>query len=85
MLGVLGVNAQTHAESGDLVEVFVTGLDRPVDLAFGPQSELYITNMDGRSVMRFNGHNGAFIDEFATVPPPGPFGEYCFPLCYPKA
>src|SRR5205814_10687594 len=42
------------------------GLSIPTGMIFGPDGNLYVSNHDTNSVLRFNGATGAFIDVFAS-------------------
>ncbi len=43
-------------------------LNFPSDLAFGPDGLLYVTNAVSRSIARFDGSTGAFVDIFGRLP-----------------
>jgi len=59
-------------KTGDFIETFVTdgsgGLDGPFNLIFGPDGNLYVSDLSG--VLRYQGPSGptpgAFIDEFVS-------------------
>src|SRR5207247_7145317 len=44
--------------------VFASGVPDGVDLAFGPDGNLYVSDWNGGVVRRYNGTTGAFIDVF---------------------
>jgi streptogramin lyase len=52
--------------SGAFAGVFAshTSIDRPLDLAFGPDCNLYALGHNAGNVVRFDGTTGAFIDQF---------------------
>jgi glucose/arabinose dehydrogenase len=53
--------------SGNLLGTFVATnlLDTPIDLAFGPDGNVYVTDSDAR-VAEFDGTTGAYIDDFVA-------------------
>ncbi|MCA9278029.1 MAG: hypothetical protein H6815_04485 [Phycisphaeraceae bacterium] len=54
--------------TGAFIDAFVPsgsgGLDRPVNLVFGPDGNLYVVNFGPGNIKRFDGQTGAFIDTF---------------------
>lgn len=71
-IGVLRYEGTT----GDFIDLFASTIGlAPIDLAFGPNGNLYVVAGDG--VLRFNGATGAFIDNFVSPGSGGlasPFG-----------
>ncbi len=58
-----------HGKTGALLGDFVTPphngrLNGPSDLVFGPDGSLYVSSSRTDSVLRYDGQNGIFIDEF---------------------
>ena len=60
-----------NGTSGAFISAFVSagsgGLDRPDDLAFGPDGNLYVTSTNTGQVLRYNGTTGSFIDVFVAA------------------
>ena len=42
------------------------GLMRPTGVAFGPNGNVYVSNSNGNSVLRYDGQTGEFIDTFVA-------------------
>jgi hypothetical protein len=60
-------------QTGDFIDTFVPfdsgGLKRPIGLTYGPDINLYVSNVDvnnpaNDSILRYDGETGAFIDTF---------------------
>jgi len=56
--------------TADFLDYFAVGPAKMVDLAFGPDSHLYVTNITNNTVLRFDGTTGDLIDVFASVNAP---------------
>ena len=63
-----------HANSGEFDQVFTRNLPLslvnrflPKDLAFGPDGDLYVASTLSQSVIRFDGDDGSFVEEFITT------------------
>ncbi len=54
--------------TGELIDIFAynTSIDNAVDLAFGPDGNLYISSHVTSEIYRFNGSTGAFMDVFIS-------------------
>jgi len=67
-----GTNSVLRYDSttGAFIDAFVPsgsgGLSVPLNLAFGPDGNLYVNSMGTNQVLRYNGSSGAFIDVFAN-------------------
>jgi streptogramin lyase len=59
-------NEVTGAYLGDFVNAGSGGLTTAHSMTFGPDGNLYVTDVENRSVLRYNGLTGAFIDTFVT-------------------
>ncbi|MCA9397640.1 hypothetical protein KC573_02325 [candidate division WWE3 bacterium] len=57
--------------TGALIETFVAngagGLGRPGDIEFGSDGNLYVSDVTGDTILRYDGTTGAFIDTFITA------------------
>lgn len=55
--------------TGAFVRVFAQGggLDNPVGLSFGPDSNLYVVSANTNAVLRFDGTSGAFLGPFTPA------------------
>lgn len=63
-----------HANSGDFDQVFtrniplgLAGRFKPKGLTFGPDGDLYVASTTSQSVVRFDGDDGSYIEEFITT------------------
>src|SRR5438093_892056 len=56
------------------------GLSGPVHAVFGPDSNLYVCDIENGAVLRYNGTTGAFLDTFVSNIPHGPIGFAIGPL-----
>jgi len=61
---VLRFNGATGAFMGQFVASGAGGLQVPSGLGFGPDGELYVTDLS--DVKRYDGSSGAFIDQFVS-------------------
>src|SRR5262249_704904 len=56
--------------SGEFINAFVPsgsgGLSSPVDLAFGPDGNLYVSSYGNNEVLSYNGSTGAFLGEVGS-------------------
>lgn len=82
-------------ETGTFLGIFASGggLTNAEGLSFGPDGNLYVSNISSDSVIRFDGRTGAFIDEFASgggldiptslvfIPEPSIMAYYLIGLC----
>lgn len=59
-------NATTGASEGDFVPAGSGGLSFPLGAAIGPDGNLYVSDSNSESVLRYNGKTGAFIDAFVN-------------------
>lgn len=60
-----------NSQTGSLIDVFVSpgsgGLSQASRLAYGPDSNLYVTSFGSDSILRFDSSTGAFIDAFVPA------------------
>src|SRR3712207_4476954 len=63
--GVLRFDARTGESEGDFVAPFSGGLGMPIGLTFGPDGNLYVSDLSVSKVLRYDGRTGAFLDTFA--------------------
>lgn len=67
-----------YGPSGAFIDTFVPsgsgGLSSPLNLTFGPDSNLFVVS--GNGILRFNGSTGAFIDVFVPSGSGGLAGQY---------
>lgn len=63
------------ANSGAYLGIFVSGLNGPSGITFGPDGNLYVANQGGgsSSIDRYDGTTGAFVSTF-VAPGAGPLG-----------
>jgi hypothetical protein len=61
---VLRYDGTTGAFMGAFVPMGSGGLQAPVDLVFGRDGNLYVSNVFPDSVLRYDGVTGAFVDAF---------------------
>ena len=73
-------NGATGALVSTFVPTFSGGLQSPLGLMFGPDSNLYVCSY--AEVKRYNGTNGAFIDNFGSTGS-GAVGEPMFLMFTP--
>ncbi len=57
-----------ESDTGQYVGTFASGpeIQRPHGLAFGPDGNLYVSNVWTNSILRFDGETGEYIDTFAN-------------------
>ena len=63
-----------HANSGEFDRIFSKGLPlslagkfMPMGLTFGPDGDLYVASTTSQSVVRFDGGDGSYVEEFVTT------------------
>ena len=54
-----------NGKTGKFIGIFVPNINT-IDIAFGPDGNLYSNNYFGQSVQRYDGRTGAFIDTFVS-------------------
>jgi outer membrane protein assembly factor BamB len=59
-------NGTTGSYIDDFVPINSGGIMYPIDLTFGPDGNLYVSDIDTDRVIRYNGISGEFIDTFAS-------------------
>jgi hypothetical protein len=59
-------HGQTGAYLGNFVAPGSGGLSLPIDLAFGPNGDLFVASFNNNKVARFNGSTGAYLSDFVA-------------------
>jgi len=63
---VLRYDAETGALIGEFVAAGSGGLKDTAGIAFGPDSNLYVASWSSNEILRYDGADGTFIDEFIS-------------------
>lgn len=61
---IIKFSANTGAYQSIFVSAGSGGLDKPSDIAFGPDGHLYVISRGNKSVLRYDGQSGNFINTF---------------------
>jgi sugar lactone lactonase YvrE len=81
-----GVSGAPLPAPGQTGAIFVAGgsggLTGAINVAFGPDNNLYVNSLYSNALLRYNGTTGAFIDTFVT--PPGPTFFAFIPIAVPE-
>ena len=63
---ILRYDGTSGAFLGEFVPARLGGLTQPAGLTFGPDGNLYVSDLVNDRVLRYNGATGAFIDNFVS-------------------
>src|SRR6266566_4598731 len=75
---VLSFDPATGAFRGVFISAGSGGLGNPVQVVFGPDGNLYVSDRFAASIRRYNGTTGAFIDTFVSNGALGGFISFTF-------